>query len=83
MESHEQVNPGCVFGGVTRQFATDAMVCTVSWCHDSWCLNVLDSRSSEISVPLDVRRRVKCFGKHLRIVFSCLFCLLSRQMLHR
>ena len=36
MESHGQLSSGCGVGGVTRQLATDAVVCTVSQCLDSW-----------------------------------------------
>ena len=57
---------------VSRQLATDAVVCTVSqcldswqrmqWCivsqcHDSWYWNALDSRSSEVSVLISGRLR--------------------------
>ena len=73
MESHGQLSSGCGVGGVSRHLATDAVVCTVSQCLDSWqrmqwlhrlsqCLdswywNALDSRSSEVSVLISGRRR--------------------------
>ena len=73
------------FGGVTRQLATDAVVCTVSQCLDSWYWNALDSRSSEVSVLISgrLRRMVsEVFGKHFGVVYSwstmsssCVACL--------
>ena len=58
---------------VSRQLATDAVVCNVSQCHDSWCWNALDSRSSEVSVLISgrLRRMVsEVFGKHFGVVYS-------------
>ena len=58
---------------VSRQLATDAVVCIVSQCHDSWYWNALDSRSSEVSVLISgrLRRMVsEVFGKHFEVVYS-------------
>ena len=51
---------GYGIGGVSRQVATDAVVCTASKCHDSWYWrqwNALHSRSSEVSVLISGRLR--------------------------
>ena len=58
---------------MTRQLATDAVVCTVTLCHDSWYWNALDFRSSEVSVLNSgrLRRMVsEAFGKHFGVVYS-------------
>ena len=58
---------------VSRQLATDVVVCTVSKCHDSWYWNALDSRSSEASVLVSgrLRRMVsEVFVKHFGVVYS-------------
>ena len=89
MESHGQLSSGCgvwwsdtTAGNgcsgmhrltVSRQLATDAVVCIVSQCHDSWYWNALDSRSSEVSVLISgrLRRMVsEVFGKHFGVVYS-------------
>ena len=71
---------------VSRQLAADAVVCTVSQCHDSWYWKALDSRSSEVSVLISGRLRrmvIEVFGKHSGEYHEFQFCLLSRLVLHR
>ena len=58
---------------VSPQLATDAVVCIVSQCDDSWYWNALDSRSSEVSVLISgrLRRMVsEVFVKHFGVVYS-------------
>ena len=71
---------------VSRQLAADAVVCTVSQCHDSWYWKALDSRSSEVSVLISGRLRrmvIEVFGKHSGEYHEFQFCLLSPLVLHR